>query len=126
MAGKTNLTIVAVLITIGLFCAAFYLGGNSRAALAGRVIDGVGKPVPGAEIIIQRNEAETSISIWSNAMGEFRIGGLPTGEYRLQIQKKGFKPFQRRSVLLRPGGSAFVDAVVTREANASAGESASS
>ncbi len=65
--------------------------GQELAALTGYVTDPKGLRVAGATV--QATNVETNVSYYgeSNDEGLFRIVALPTGPYRVVVQKKGFK-----------------------------------
>lgn len=65
--------------------------GDELATLTGYVTDSSGLHVAGAKV--QATNVETNISYYgeSNSEGLFRIGALPTGSYRVVVQKTGFK-----------------------------------
>src|SRR5437660_8861832 len=65
--------------------------GDELATVTGYVTDPSGLHVAGARV--QATNVETNVSYpgESNGDGLFRIGGLPTGSYRIVIQKTGFK-----------------------------------
>ena len=116
MSGRTKLAAAAVLVAIGVACGATLLDSRYKTLLTGKVTEETGEPVAGAEVTIQGIEGRTSTSVWTNSNGNFEIHGLPVGEYRLEIQKEGFKPLHRLQAPLKPWRTSFVNAVVIREA----------
>jgi uncharacterized membrane protein len=112
---KIKFTAVAAVISVGILCGAIYLGAQIRIVLTGQINEKTGAPVVKAEVVVQRIGKETSISVWTDSKGEFKITGLPIGEYRLEILKEGFKSFQQRSVLLKPGSKSSINVVLERE-----------
>lgn len=79
--------------------------------LRGTVVDGDGIPVPGVVVNITGDALQGGKSIDSDADGEFRVLGLPPGEYRVEALKAGF---QTVAVTVRvfTGRSSQVDIVM--------------
>lgn len=55
--------------------------------VAGRVLDGAGKPVEGAQVLASEGGSDAIAS--SNARGEFEIDGVPSGPVRLMAARDG-------------------------------------
>lgn len=69
------------------------MGGDH--AVGGEVLDDTGAAVSGARItLISLGSNAESIST-SNELGQFQIGGIKTGMYRLRVYKQGFSVFSR-------------------------------
>jgi hypothetical protein len=113
---NNKLATAVVLVSIGIGCGALLIGSRYKTHLTGKVTEETGEPVSGAEVIILGTEGRTSTSVWTNPKGDFEIHGLPVGEYRLEVQKRGFKPFHALQVPLKPWLKSFVNAVVVRDA----------
>src|SRR5689334_10336995 len=64
---------------------------DELATLTGYVTDPIGLHVTGVKV--QATNIETNVSYFgeSNSEGLFRIGGIPSGSYRVVVQKTGFK-----------------------------------
>ena len=77
--------------------AALLLGGArgataaDPAALAGSVTDAHGAPVAAAEVRVRRADGTVSRRTETDAAGAFTLGGLPAGEYVVEIEKPGFR-----------------------------------
>ncbi|MES1258119.1 MAG: carboxypeptidase-like regulatory domain-containing protein [Acidobacteriota bacterium] len=59
-------------------------------AIAGRVTDAEGEPVEGATVVAEGGVTE---SVASNETGNFRIGGLTPGKYRVKASLNNMLPF---------------------------------
>src|SRR6266700_2922942 len=82
-----------------LFClAAVVVRADELATVTGYVTDPGGLRIPGAKV--QATNVETNVSYGgeSNGEGLFRIAGLPTGTYRVQVQKTGFKTIVKQGL----------------------------
>src|SRR5713226_3098315 len=83
-------TIVCVCLL--LYCAGAFVASAQefRGALRGVVQDSNGGRVPAAKIIVQAAESSLQREIASDSRGEFRIGDLLPGTYRVKVQASGF------------------------------------
>ena len=59
-------------------------------ALTGRVTDGHGGVVAGAEVRVRRDDGTVSRRTASDASGTFTVAELPAGDYVVEIEKAGF------------------------------------
>ena len=59
--------------------------------IRGRVVDGAGKPVEGAEVLIQSTEAARKHQLKTNARGEFVQIGIFPGNYTVTVSKGDLK-----------------------------------
>lgn len=86
---KRHLSLVlAVLVTL-VAVPAWAQSGSVR----GRVLDEVGEPLEGVEIVIEYKDGLTrKVVTTSNAKGDFVQVGLRTGNYSLTFSKSGYQP----------------------------------
>jgi hypothetical protein len=61
---------------------------TGSATVAGRVVDGVGRPVPGARVSVDG----TGISALSDSAGSFVVARVPTGSWVVAARRVGFRP----------------------------------
>ncbi|MBK9169639.1 MAG: TonB-dependent receptor [Bryobacterales bacterium] len=71
-----------------------------NARITGRVLDGTGSVVPGAQISTLSVESGWKRSTTSNEFGNFTIAILPPGTYQLLVQKHGFRTLARSDIRL--------------------------
>jgi hypothetical protein len=63
-----------------------------------------GKPLKGAEIVLQRQDAKAApVSARSDARGDFVAGTLPVGSYRINIRVNGEDTFAAAKLITRVG-----------------------
>ncbi len=68
----------------------------------GRVVDAIGKPIEGANIIQKKTglaeirEMHPQVLTTSDAKGEFEIGGLPEGTFTLEARHGDYGPAERK------------------------------
>ena len=77
-----------LLVILGAGIAAAQTGTST---LRGSITDAQGKPVPGATVTITNVATNASRSMKSTAEGEYVFDLLPPGDYRLEVDAKGFR-----------------------------------
>src|SRR5712692_11932992 len=79
-------------VCLFLYCAGAFVASAQefRGALRGVVQDSNGGRVPAAKIFVHAAESSFQREIASDSRGEFRIGDLLPGTYRVRIQANGF------------------------------------
>jgi hypothetical protein len=73
------------------------------AALSGVVQDSSGAVIPDASVKIQNDLSGVARTSHTGGSGLFTFQALPSGDYTLTIEQKGFKKFIRQSIHLNPG-----------------------
>ncbi|MBN9662212.1 MAG: TonB-dependent receptor [Acidobacteria bacterium] len=84
------LSTLAVLLLLGSLAAAQSPSGGFTAA--GSVVDPTGAGIPNAQLKLQRQGASFSRTTRSDGAGTFRLSGLPSGDYTLDVTAGGFSP----------------------------------
>jgi Carboxypeptidase regulatory-like domain len=64
---------------------------QSTAALLGRVIDANNAVVPRAKITVRNMETAMERIGETDDQGNYQIGALPVGAYRVEVRARGFK-----------------------------------
>ena len=75
--------------------------------IAGRVTDPAGSAIAGATVALRQLAGTSSANARTDATGQFKLGGLPSGKYELQIAAPGFRQTSRQ-VDLQPQEVAMV------------------
>src|SRR5579862_4930053 len=83
----------------------FAIGANTTradelATLTGFLTDPKGFRVPAAKVQVTNIETNVSYTSETNEEGLYRVSGIPTGTYRMVIQKAGFKTIVKQGVEL--------------------------
>ncbi len=76
---------------------------STKAEVLGEVRDPAGRAVVAAHIELSNLATGLSLSQLSRSDGTFQFLGLPSGEYRVQVQKENFTPLDRSGIVLRIG-----------------------
>ena len=78
----------AILALVACLCAR--TASADAVALTGRVTDGHGGVVAGADVRVRREDGTVSRRTASDATGTFTVAALPAGDYVVEIEKSGF------------------------------------
>ena len=84
-----------LLLLLYLFCPAVL--AQATVTIAGRVVDDLGDPLPGANVVIEG----TQLGAATDIDGNFFISGIPTGEYEVTAHFVSLRP-QTVSIELSP------------------------
>ena len=106
IAKKFLMLAMITLISVG---AVFAQAQSSSADLVGNVVDQSGAVVPGATVTARNSATNISKTTTSNESGEFKIIGLPPGDYEVSAEAKTFKKKVISPVKLTVGQSASID-----------------
>nr|MBA3600411.1 TonB-dependent receptor [Acidobacteriota bacterium] len=101
------------------FSAVFTLsavGQTVTGSLVGRVEDAAGAVVPGARVVVTEVSRGTTREITTNDEGNYSIGSVEPGIYRVEIEQANFKKFIRENVEVAINTTVRVD--TTLEAGA--------
>ncbi|HSF41126.1 MAG TPA: carboxypeptidase-like regulatory domain-containing protein [Thermoanaerobaculia bacterium] len=80
-----------------------YVGPGGRSALFGKVVDGQGQPLPGANVLLYGSWSSQPLIQVTDANGAFRFQALPGGRYTLQAAVEGFSVAERSDIDLSDG-----------------------
>ncbi len=105
---KRNLFPIAVILAV-LMLSLFAYGQTDRGSITGIVVDSTGSVVPGATVTATNTANNTAIRSTTTSDGVFTIPALPAGNYRIRIEKTGFKAAEQSSIVVAAGQTARVD-----------------
>ena len=93
-----------VFFLLGYLCVAPGIIAAPQAALAGKVVDAQGGPLPGASILLRNSAiAFNELGTLTDARGEFRFSFLPPGtQYELTVSLPGFTTIVFTDLSLEP------------------------
>ena len=99
-----------MLRTVFLFAICALLHGQEfRATLSGEVTDPAGAAVAGAKITAIDVDRNTSVSETSNHLGRYVIPYLAPGNYKVTVDKTGFRTLVREGIRLSSGDHPDLD-----------------
>src|SRR5665811_201689 len=91
-----------VLCLVALLSAAFCLNAQeSRATISGLVTDSSGAAVPDAQVSAINLETGLTVKSQANGQGLYVIPYLLPGQYKIQVERTGFKSFDQSPIILR-------------------------
>ena len=74
----------------------------------GTVVDGTGAPVVGAKVTITSLATGAAREVTTGSAGEFSVPQLGIGDYRISVEKDGFRGFNQ-DLVVRSGEKTRVD-----------------
>lgn len=86
------------------------VGQSERGTITGTVQDATGAVVPAAKVTITNTLTGVSMSIPSNAEGEYTVPQLPVGTYSVRVEKEGFRPANVTGLVLNASQTIRADA----------------
>jgi len=94
---------LAVLLSVGA------LAQTQLATVSGSITDPSGAVVPGVSVTIVGQGTGLKRSALTDTAGEYRLAGLPTGDYSLRIEKAGFQSQTREGVALTSAAEVMIN-----------------
>src|SRR5579884_3695247 len=91
-------------IRTGLISLAFLAASYAqveRASLAGTVTDNSGAILPGVGVKVTNEGTNTTVSLMTDAAGDYRAVNLTPGSYTVEAEKTGFQRYVTRGVVLQ-------------------------
>jgi Domain of unknown function (DUF3526)/Carboxypeptidase regulatory-like domain len=98
--------LLAVLTATPVFAQAIY------GTLAGRVLDSTGAPIPDASVTVVDTATNAQSATTTGPDGTFRFTRVTSGQYRLVIEKTGFRQHLRNDILVTVNEQVLIDAVL--------------
>jgi hypothetical protein len=82
----------AVISLLLLLAASGWLAAQTvTSTLQGRISDTTGAVIPEASVTALNADTGLKRTVTANAVGEYQIGGLPPGDYTVNVEKQGFQ-----------------------------------
>ncbi len=106
---RTLVVVVAITLST-LFGTLAWAGVGGR--VSGTVKDESGAVIANAAVVAANTASGVEITVATNGQGVYSFASLPVGQYRISIQKAGFKPYQRTGVTVDADSDLLVDAVL--------------
>ncbi|MEP6945063.1 MAG: TonB-dependent receptor [Acidobacteriota bacterium] len=106
----TRFHALSVLVLFAVFAAA--AGGQSSsttAALAGKVLNTAGEPVPGAAVSARDLATNQTRKAVTDAEGNYRLSALVVSTYDVEVESTGFADFDPEKVTLVLGNTTALD-----------------
>jgi len=84
---------------------------QTTGSISGTVADKDGAVIPNAKITAIQQETKTITRSISNGEGAFTFAALTSGTYTVKIEATGFKTYEVKNLILRPGDKATVPSI---------------
>lgn len=94
-----------------LFCG-LVLAQSPYGRIVGRVLDSADAVVPGATIRLTNIATNVVSTVASDAAGNYEARNLISGQYKIVIEKQGFKGYERGPIEIRVGDALTIDVVL--------------
>src|SRR5258708_4039203 len=85
------------------------LRAEERGQVSGSVTDASGGVLDGASVTVMNQDTGIRRSVRSGGTGDYAVGALPAGSYKVTARKSGFQTIAHLDVRVRAGESANVD-----------------
>jgi hypothetical protein len=82
---------------------------SPTANIVGRVLDPTGAVIPEAKITVRHTATRALREVLSDASGEYTVANLPSGNYRIFVEKDGFRRLDERGLTLEMEQTARLD-----------------
>jgi Carboxypeptidase regulatory-like domain/TonB dependent receptor len=104
---------VPLLILVGGLWSSFMLTQTSTGTLQGLVTDSSGAAIPDAKVNVANESTGVSHDLTTSAEGRYILPLLLPGEYRVTVEKAGFKRFVRSGIRLNVQQNRSIDVELT-------------
>src|SRR6267143_778498 len=89
---RLGVVVYLLLLLVLLLAATSWLGAQTvTSTLQGRISDATGAVIPEASVTALNADTGLKRTVTANAVGEYQIGGLPPGDYTVNVEKSGFQ-----------------------------------
>ncbi len=79
------------------------------AQISGVVADDTGAALPGVEVQVTQTNTGATRFVVTDARGEYVLGNLPVGPYKLEAKLQGFSTFERTGITLTVGANPIIN-----------------
>ena len=101
----------SVMSMIGLSLSIGVYSQGATGKLSGSVHDASGATVPGATVTISPGRGTKEIAS-TNDVGEYEFRSLAKGKYEVEVNKEGFKAYQRKDVIISANAQERLDVIM--------------
>ena len=98
-----------ILAALMLLCASNVSAQQTTGNIQGRITDAQGAAVPGVTVTGKNTATGFTRSEVSDAEGNYRLNGLPVGNYDVTAELQGFSKFDRKGIIVSVGQTIPLD-----------------
>src|SRR5262245_51343139 len=99
-------------ILLALFSALAW-SQTELATVFGTINDPTGAVIPGAHVTVVNERTALQRGTLTDTMGQYRLVGLPTGNYTLRTEKEGFQTQAREGIALTSASEVRINVSLT-------------
>src|SRR5215813_3227934 len=103
---------ILLAISLALFSVCAW-SQTQLATVFGTITDQSGAVVPGAQVTIVNQSTGLTRGVLTDTTGQYRLAGLPTGNYAVRIEKTGFQVQGREGIALTSGSEVLIGLSLT-------------
>src|SRR5258706_6995915 len=100
---RRELSLGLLLVIVLLFAGRVSLGQSDRGTITGTVTDPSGAVIPDATVTVINANTNAKSVVLSTSSGSYAVPQLPTGTYKISVEKQGFKTAVRENLPLLLG-----------------------
>jgi hypothetical protein len=105
-------TLVLSLITLVLFAGASLQAQSTYGTVSGTATDSSGAALPGAQVTLTNIGTQETRTQTTGSEGLYQFVNVIPGQYRLEIEKSGFKHYTRANVVVQVQQDTHIDAML--------------
>ena len=111
MPSRVLCTLVLCLTVVFSLCP-FTYGQSTYGSISGAVTDSTGAAIPGAQVTLTNTGTAVTQTQSSSSDGLYTFVNLIPGNYKIDIEKQGFKHFTRANVVVQVNQASKIDATM--------------
>ncbi|HBB88478.1 MAG TPA: hypothetical protein DC047_12770, partial [Blastocatellia bacterium] len=104
-----NRSLIAPMILLALLAIPLFAVHAAGGSIEGRITDPKGAAVSGATVTVTDEVNNQTATALSDAKGQYKIAGLPPGNYTVVISAPGFGDARRETVQVTEGATLRLD-----------------
>lgn len=93
-----------------IFCSSVLMAQSERGTITGAVTDATDAIIQGAKVTLTNTQTGMTMTIPTNAQGEYTVPQLQVGVYTVRVEKEGFRPASVTGIVLNASATVRADA----------------
>jgi len=103
---------IALFIFLMICCAGLWAQSAATSQVSGTVLDPTGASVPDAQVKLTQTDTSLVRTATSGPDGRYSVLSLPTGPYKLEVSKAGFRTSVQTGIVLQVNTNPAIDVVL--------------
>ncbi|MFW6128717.1 MAG: YfbK domain-containing protein [Candidatus Aminicenantaceae bacterium] len=109
MLKKSSLFLFMASVIMCFFLSGIRISAGETMALSGTVTDMKGNAVENVLVFLKNISTHAEYKTKTDKNGFFKFSNLPEGNYNLEVKISGFKPFEKKNIIIKKGQSVTVN-----------------